>query len=211
MKTISKPISQIIDTLAPHQLRDAEALVLLCGTLSKDFSAKVVGEYEIYENSESFRYITIELVYKDFNFDISFNSKTGFGASLYKYIFKIPYHSNSENYKSKKLRSKPNNVRTYSAKKIIDLLEYEIENYLLLKELSAEKLTKISEYESIINEKFSAKFNKTFSFDNNFKEIRIVHDGVILFAKLNSDGHIHEDIQLEYVKDKIQFMYNLIK
>jgi hypothetical protein len=211
MKTISKPISEIIDTLAPHQLRDAEALILLCSTLSKDFSAKVVGEYEIYENSESFRYITIELAYKDFNFNISFDSKTGYRASLYRYISQIRFFDTRENYKSEKLRPKPNNVRTYSAKKIIDLLEYEIENYLLLKELSNEKLAKISAYENIINEKFSAKFNKTFSFDNNFKEIRIVHDGVILFAKLFSDGRIHEDIQLEYIKDKILFMDNLIK
>lgn len=178
----------------------------ICNELNDFFPTELLVKYSKNENGFYFEHFVIKMNYKGFSFNVNNHSRNGFGFWLEYNLPFIDYNDRSQYLKQ---NPQPNNVFKLTKNKVVNLLEYEINKFEYLKNLSENKCDSVKQKESEINKLFPGK-NYSFS-ANRFKEIQIEKNGLTYIANLQDSGYISEKILIGYSNERLTQFYNLTK
>jgi hypothetical protein len=189
-----------------YQQRDFLGKSKMRDELNEFFHTDLLVKYSENENGFYFEHFVIILNYKDKKFNVNNHSKNGFGFWL---EYNLPFIDHNDRSQYLKQNPQPNNVFKLTKNKLINLLEYQIDKYEYLKNLSESKCNIVKEKEAEINNLFPGK---NYSFSNNrFKEIQIEKNGLTYIANLHDSGYISEKISIGYSSETLNQFYNLTK
>lgn len=206
MELINKNPDEILNTLNEYQIRDLNKLKEHQAEINKFYYCDLIAEYEIYEDSEYFRNFKLTVQFNGIKFDAFFNERNGYNFYLKIDLPFIDYNDKGSFIKN---NPEPKNAYKLSQTKIDNLLNYEIDKFIYLNNLSESKAQKIKEKEDEINRLFK---KKEYSFSNGrFKLITIEQKDLIYQAILHDSGYIEEKLSIKYSSDKINQFYQLTK
>jgi hypothetical protein len=188
------------------QQRDFLEKTKICNELNDFFPTELLVKYSKNENGFYFEHFVIKMNYKNLSFNVLNHSKNGFGFWLEYNLPFIDYNDRSQYLKQ---NPQPNNVFKLTKNKVVNLLEYEINKFEYLKNLSETKCNSVVQKEAEINNLFPGK-NYSFS-ANRFKEIQIEKNGLTYIANLHDSGYISEKINIRYSSETLNQFYNLTK